>query len=405
MPIKKKKKPVAPALVAVVSRQDLKNTLGVLSIVIPSRAVRPMLEYVVLQFEPGQLTLTGTNLDVMVSARVPAKVTDRVRVLVPLREFATLVRSGADEVTLSVSVSEDVVTVQNGLGKAKLPLGDVSEYPDLTIGHWTKLGDTLVEIEAKGLAYRLEFVRRAQATNADDKRYAMFGVLLAIEGGQELAFVSTDGKRLHLTMTSLCSGVVANVTQPMLLSPVAAHALSKLLKKGDGRLSVQFPPLAVRKQDSSLYCGGHGGVACLTYGSFTILDRTVDGEFPQYQRVIPASVKTEVTVDSDAIEMALDQVVGVCAPEARAVRLSPDLDAHVVSVSAGAQHGSQAESAFGFEPGYGDKVHDFALNPDFLRDAVAGRDQVRFGWNEKNQPVRLDGTDDCLAVIMPIITP
>lgn len=397
---------------AVLPRRDLKDALAVLGAVVQRQSVRPVLECVVISLDLASktVTLVGTDLDTAVFATMPCEVTGTIRVLVRLQTLAGLVKKGED--TVELHVEKEKITVRNGGASAALSAYDEpSEYPDLSSGAWVLASDNTSAVEAVGFAERLSYVARAVSTGGSGSdRYAMRGVLVDPRPGT-LTFAATCGRRMHCArLPAPVATTEGERATPVILHPACVEVLLKAVpKRATGTVLFRFPPPEKAEKRPTYRVGDHGGALAIQVGNFLILDRTESGEFPDYERVTPAHVDVEVEVNASGMTAALEQVRGACDSHEPVVRVTPSREGTFKIEARSRDKGSDAEVTCEFEPRSSvperetgpDPYSTFGMNPDFLLDALTGRGRPLFGWNNRQQPVRIvDG--DLTAVIMPI---
>lgn len=221
-----------------------------------SRSTVPVLECVLIRAD-GRLSISGTNMDTLVSAVCDASVTDPGAKAVNAVALQQFLKSIGDT-ALTVDVS-DQATFSGGRAKLVLPFFDEDEFPQM-MG-----ADTPHEVEggADAIAFCASFA------STEDARYYLGGVHFSESGA-----VATDGRRMAICpVTSPITATVPNA---------AMRTISAVLKKG-GRLFLGEN--AWRVESENIIARG----------------KLVDGTFPDWQRIIP---RGDVFVEFDADEMS-----------------------------------------------------------------------------------------------------
>ena len=145
---------------------------------------------------------------------------------------------------------------------------------------------------------------------------------------------------------------------------------------------------------------GNSGLA--RKGDVTLLMRLIEGEFPNYQQVIPKSADSVLTVASEPLVRALRRVALLSAERSRAVKVELDAGRLIVSSSNPDLGEAQEELDVDWD---GEGV-TIGFNAKYLLDCLSaiGAKEIQLGLRDANQPATVRPTDDSdtLAVVMPM---
>jgi DNA polymerase-3 subunit beta len=219
------------------------------------------------------------------------------------------------------------------------------------------------------------------AASHDDARPILTGVLLAAEGAG-LRLVATDSYRLALR--DLPGTSVLQEGQQVLVPSRALGELARVL---------------VGAEQVTLRLGADE--ASFDIGSTRLTTRLIEGEFPNYRQLVPASCPNRLSVGKDGLLDAVRRVK-LLAREATPVRLH--LSAEGLELTAVTQDVGQAREDV--EAKYEGTEMVVAFNPTFLIDgveAVAG-DEVALETTDALKPATVRGSDgdDYLYLLMPV---
>lgn len=276
---------------ATTQRMALLETLGKVKSAVPAKSTLPICSSVRIRAGGGQVTLTGTDLEVGLTASCKATVTRQGAVCVspkPLEAFLKGV--GAEMVTLSL-VGKSRLKVETGasantIWSTTLEGYEAQDFP-LVPGVKGKA------VEVTGLASVLKQVSYAMAK--DETRLALYGVCFTPDNGG-IALAAADGFRLA-EATVKAKGQLAGKT---VVPAAAVHLIEKLMP---GKVSIH---------------SGNDSISFVGEG-LVLTARPIVGSYPNYKQVIPKN-GSPLTVDSAALRNAL-KVVAVTLPDNNAVRL------------------------------------------------------------------------------------
>jgi DNA polymerase III subunit beta len=321
------------------------------------------------------LEFVGSDLEITNRVSVPAEVEETGVAVIPklLGEIVRRLEPG----TVTVTVTGDEAHITAGRYSTSLRLKPAEDYPRLTPSDGQG-----VRVDASSFAAALKQVVRA--ASKDDLRPILTGVLLAAHGGG-LRLVATDSYRL--AVRDLRGVSMLQEGQKVL---VAAKGLSEVQRlAGDGEIEV-----VLRDRD-----------VVFRTPRAEVTARLIEGEFPNYEQLIPSGYPNRLTIARDVFLDALDrvQIVGQNRENA-AVRLAMTTDGLELSMAA-QDVGSAQESLDGKFEGTDVTV---AFNPVFLREGVEAVEgaEVSLETIDPLKPATLRPSDggDFLYLLMPVRT-
>jgi DNA polymerase-3 subunit beta len=321
------------------------------------------------------LELVGSDLEITNRVQVPANVEETGVAVVP-KLIGDIVRKlEPGEVVVAVNGDEAVITA--GRFSTSLRLKPAEDYPRLASSDGQG-----VKVEAAAFAAALRQVVRA--ASKDDLRPILTGVLLTTHAGG-LRLVATDSYRL--AVRDLKGVSMLEEGQRVL---VAAKGLAEVQRlAGDGEIEV-----VLRERD-----------VVFRTSRAEVTARLIEGDFPNYEQLIPSGYPNRLTVAKDALMDALDrvQIVGQNRDNA-AVRLTMSTGGLELSMSSQDVGNAQESLDAKFE---GSEL-TVAFNPVFLRDGTDAVDatEVALETIDPLKPATLRAADggDFLYLLMPVRT-
>ena len=263
---------------AQVAKKTLSEGLGLFERVVPSRSSNPLLTALKVEPDERGLLLSGTNLEIDLACLVPAEVEGGDPFVVPAHLFAQIVRNlGGELVELKLAGSE--LSVNAAGSEFKLQTGELAAYPELNFPQAEGEGGSY---DARELSRSLSSVRYAASTEAFQAVFR--GIKLEQRGGRARV-VASDGFRLALRDFE-SHGEDRNLIVPAR----SADELVRVLQ--GGTVGLRF---------------GEGTLG-VTTERVKMNVKLMDGEFPDYERVIPQEVVLRVTLSAAALREAVSRV-------------------------------------------------------------------------------------------------
>ena len=225
------------------------------------------------------------------------------------------------------------------------------------------------------------------AASVDETRYNLNGVYLEVLGDSgEIRLVATDGHRL------------ACIDREIEGDPSALASGVIIPRKGLGELKrlVDEPDA----EEIELAFGNNSGLA--RKGDVTLVMRLIEGEFPNYNQVIPKELSRHLILPSDLLVQALRRVSLLSSERSRAIKLELSEGQLVIS-SSNPDLGDAREE---LDVDYGGDELTIGFNARYLLDAIGAitAKEIRFSFQDDLSPTRVSPPDDekTLGVVMPM---
>ena len=336
----------------------------------------PVLSGVRLELVGDQLTVTGTDLDLTIQLSLAVGGDRDGGVVLPARLAADIVRSmGPGKVEFSVD--DDEVSISGGRSQFTVRPLSFDDYPKLA-----SPTTSAVTLPAAQFGEALRQVVRAAST--DEARPILTGVLLTAEN-DGLRMVATDSYRL--AVRDLAGQQVLGADQKVLIPGRALNELQRLVGGGD--------ELVMRLGDRD---------ATFEVGGTRLTTRLIEGEFPNYRQLIPASHPNALTVEREPLLEAIRRVK-ILAKDATPIRLQMGGDTlRLTAITQDVGNATEELDAI-----YVGSELTVAFNPDYFASGVEActTDSITLSTLDALKPavVRGVGSDDYLYLLMPVRVP
>ena len=268
--------------------------------------------------------------------------------------------------TWTLDTADDMTTqITCGPAKFRIMGLDATEFPK----------EQAFQEDRKVTLSSLEFGKTLKkisySVSSDQTRYVLNGILLSIREGNFIT-VATDGRRLALVEKLLEDGEAVD-DGDVILPIKVVHELERLLVEDDGDLTIRF-------SDSR---------ASFELAGTTIVSKLVEGTYPNYRQVIPASFKNSVVLPREKLLEVLNRVSVVVSDSTASVKVALEPDNLVMSASSTDIGEANEPLQVSFQ---GDPVN-IAFNPTFLRDPLRTLecDDLTIRFNDEFKPVVLAG--------------
>lgn len=344
--------------------------------VVERRQTMPILANVLVSGRGEEVALTATDLEVELVARAKVTLQQAGEITLPGRKLLDIVRALPDGATVTVSVEGERATVRSGKSRFTLTTLPASDFPTVED---IRAQQSLAVPQAalKRLLDKTHFSMAQQ-----DVRYYLNGMLLEIVD-KILRTVATDGHRLAYCETELESP--ATGPQQVIVPRKGVLELQRLLGN-EGTMDLAIGTNHVRAQ----------------IGDIRFTSKLIDGRFPEYGRVIPASPPKQIKADRDTLRAALQRAAILSNEKYRGIRLAVKGDSLVLQ----SHNPEQEEAEEELEVSYGGDEVEIGFNVNYLLDALAAVDagEIQLGLTDANNSCLLTSptVPSAKYVVMPM---
>ena len=343
------------------------------------RTTMPILAHVLLDVRDDQLSLTATDLEVGVRKTYECEVIEKGAITVSAKKLHEIVKEMPNEDIFFSTKENDWAEIVCGKARFNIVGLSAEDFPTFETGKGEcfSLGcDLLNDMIAK----------TSYAICTDETKYNLNGAFLQVSDGS-IAMVTTDGHRLGYCKKPITGEYPEALDNGVTLPKKGVLELKKLAEENEGgEIKLVF-------EDNN--------VVAYTANS-TMVMRLIDGQFPDYKKILPEANDVKVSMDRGKFLSALKRMFVLSSEKAKGVKL--EIQKGLVVMSARTPElGECTEDVEASYEGYSMAIN---LNPRFLLDfaAVVPENSVELKFKDALSPAILKplAGDDFLAVIMPM---
>jgi len=268
------------------SKENLNAAVNAVQKAINPKSIIPLYTCIKLDVRDNVAILTGAGLDISIECSIPVQMEKEGSALIPARYFGDIIRRLPDiPITLEHTESmEMTLRYEKSVFTLKTISADDFPSPD------EFKGGLDFSISADILK---KMVRQSSfAASADDMKGVFTGLLWEING-KELSIVGTDTHRLAWVKGQISNNEIINddeVKGSFIIPARIAVEISRL---------IQEESCHVQADNKTVYFAfDHTKINC----------HMLQGNFPNFRQVIPASFVTEVQVDNKLLRDAADRI-------------------------------------------------------------------------------------------------
>ena len=340
-----------------VSQEIIARPLQLVCSIVERRATLPILSNILLRAHGQQLSMTSTDMELEMIATLPVAVEQEGITTVSARKFLDICRALPGTATINFSASDNKALVKAGKSRFSLATLPGTDFPDSEGANY----QDQIKLPQSALKALLDETSFAMASQ--DVRYYLNGLLLEREQNT-LKAVATDGHRLALGSVETASAVAEK--SAVIVPRKAILELEKLLADIEDEVSISFSQQQLKVELPDLH--------------FT--SKLIDGQFPNYERVLPIGGDKEVIAQRDELKQALSRASILANDKHRSVKLN--LDSNQLKATVTNQEQETAEEEIAVE--YTSQPLEIAFNNAYLLDLLNAMpdSKVRMTFTDEN---------------------
>jgi DNA polymerase-3 subunit beta len=360
-------------------RGDLLATLYWTQSIVERRNTMPILANVLIESRKGEIRITATDLEVGVRGELEGDVEKEGAVTVNAKKLYEIIREVPTEQVQLRRLENEWVEIRSGKSLFKIVALDAREFPQFPSFDSKSLST------APASTVREMIEKTIFSVSTDETRYALTGVFVEQGEAGNVRMVATDGHRLAFDERPLGS---LGLTKGVILPRKGLAELKKLLDAGEeGMVSIGF------KENMGL----------VIKDRVELFMRLIDGDFPDYTKVIPKGNPNVAKIDHHELLQALRRVSILSNERYKGVKM--DFADGQVSISA--NNPDLGEATEEVEAEYKGKPLSIGFNARYMIDVlgVLGSDgEIDIELKDELSPsvIRKSGAEGYLYVLMPM---
>lgn len=362
-------------------RDNLKNGLSTVERAIADSSQLPILKNILIKTIGNKIQLTTTNLELAITKLISGKIIEEGAFSIPFGTFYNIVNNTThDRIHLEYDSAGFVVKTDNY--EAKMQGAPSEDFPLIP-----RMENTTHYMEIDPVLFQDALQQVISAAHISDIRPEISGVLFDFQMTM-VKLVATDSFRL--AEKTINGNKFKHTFEAGFKAIVPLRTAHELL-----RVISRTAPLIIHYDANQMF---------FESDDVTIMSRLIDGQYPDYEQIIPRTAETEIVIDRAHLINAV-KLVSNFSGKTYDVRLATDAEGKVLNI--------HSVNQFLGENKYlvparitGAQFADIPFNWRYLLDGLKSmsEESVVFKLNGSNRPALLCPVADTsfLYVVMPI---
>ncbi|MCI0336142.1 MAG: DNA polymerase III subunit beta [Acidobacteria bacterium] len=360
-----------------VSKAAFLKELNLIQGVVEKKSTIPILSNLLLETKDGALCIKGTDLDVSISTWCEAEVLKDGSNCIQAKKLFEIVRALPEAEIEIKRVENDQVNIICERSRFKMPGLAIDNFPEIK-----EFTGPFIGIPAELLKTFIS--RTIFAITNEESRYALNGAKFELTE-KTIRMVATDGHRLSFIEKQ------SDLGRSNLDVLIPKKTLAEL-----GRLSAET--------DEAIEFGYDENHLFFRVGRRLLTSRTLSGQFPNYQLVLPKENDNSVVIESDRISSAIKRVALMADERSHSIKF--ELGDGQINITSQAAEVGEAGEVLPVE--YTGPSITAGFNAQYLLDffSVIQSDEVAFEFKDGNSQAQIkernEAEYDFRYIVMPM---
>ena len=360
-------------------RGDLLATLYWTQSIVERRNTMPILANVLIESQKGSVRLTATDLEVGVRGEIDAEVAKEGMISINAKKLYEIIREVPNDQVQIKRLENEWVEIKSGKSIFKIVGMDAREFPQFPKFEDKRLS-SMTAATLRGMIERTIF-----SVSTDETRYSLNGVFVEQGQGGKVRMVATDGHRLAFEEQDLGT---LGLAKGVILPRKGLAELKKLLENAD---------------DGMVSLGFQENMGLMKKERVELFMRLIDGDFPDYTKVIPQGNPNLAQIEQGELLRALRRVSILSSERYKGIKM--DFSEGKISISA--NNPDLGEAVEEIEAEYNGKPLSIGFNARYFMDVLGvlgGDGDVDVELKDELSPsvIRKTGNAGYLYVLMPM---
>ena len=342
---------------------------------ISAKSNLPILSNILIEATEDHVILTTTDLDIGITSKISIKPQITGAITIPAKKFLDIIKELPDNEPISISVKKNnLVNIECGKSVFKIMGLPKEEFPQLP-GFKDK--DFLI-LPQKKLKTMLRLT--GFAISHDESRYVLNGVFFIIKP-THIRLVATDGRRLAMVEDKI--QLPKTLERKFIVPTKAVNELDKSLSE-EGDVKIFFG-------ENQIF---------FDMGKTQLVSRLIEGEFPNYEQVIPKEAKDKLIVPKETLLSAVKRTALFTNQDSAAIKIDLGKDKLVISKNTPYLGEARVE----VDAEYKGKELSVGFNPEYLIDFLKNINQetIAFEITDPEKPGVIRMGTEYIYVVLPM---
>lgn len=365
----------------IILKKNLKDGLRVIEQITKDDVDLPILKNFLFETFDNKIKLSATNLELAVISFISGKIIENGGITIPFGIFSSIINNLQSE-RINIETNNDKVLIKTDNYEAEINGIKKDDFPIIP-----KIKNNNSYIEIQNSILKDVFINIINSTTKDGK--PEFNGVLCDYQNSLIKFVSTDTFRLSekTLLNNYFKSNIDNAFKIIIPAKTINEAIKETQLDEGGKTNIFFDQNQVVFKNENT----------------EIISRLINGEFPEYQQIIPKTCETEIILDKNELINAL-KLVGIFTDRLNEIKIIIKENAKNIEIFS--HNNILGVNKYLIPAKIKGEPMEIVFNWRFLLDGIKNitSDNIFLGLNNSNKPAIIKSPEDpsCFYILMPI---
>jgi len=367
----------------IVTQPIIFKTLSHLQSIVNKKNILPILSNILIEAEQNSLTLSSTDMDISIKETINCNIIEEGSTTLNAQIMFDIIKKLPENSEVEfISNDGKLLTIRSNVSKFSLSCLPKDEFP---IIETETSNSKRLKVKAETIFTLID--KTKFAISNEETRYFLNGLYFNVSSKDQtsiLTFVGTDGHRLA---TSSAETNQFNIEVPGVIIPKKTiNELSKLLSENSSDLEIDISSNKV----------------IFYIDNLILISKLIDGNFPDYNRVIPNNNNHDLIINRLNLLSAVDRVSTIANEKSPSIKFK--LLKNLINLSSINNENSTATEDI--ETNYDGNEIEIGFNSKYIMDILDNLEgeEIKISFNDNSTPIiaQEQSSSNITYVLMPM---
>lgn len=365
----------------IILKKNLKDGLRVIEQIIKNDTDLPILKNFLIETFDNKIKLSATNLELAVISFISGKIIENGGVTIPFDVFNSIINNLQNE-RINIEVNGDKILIKTDNYEAEINGIKKDDFPIIP-----KIKNNNSYIEIQNSVLKDIFTSVVNSITKDSK--PEFNGILCDYQNSIIKFISTDTFRLSekTILNNYFKSNIDNTFKVIIPSKTINEVIKETQLNEDGKMNIFFDQTQIAFKSENT----------------EIISRLINGEFPEYQQIIPKSYEIEIILNKNELINAI-KLVGIFTDRLNEIKLITK--ENIKNVEIFSHNNIFGANKYLIPAKIKGEPIEVIFNWKFLLDGIKNinSENIFLGLNNSNKPAIIKSSEDTsyFYILMPI---
>ncbi len=366
----------------IVSKNIIYKTLSHLQSIVNKKNTLPILSNILIEAMDNQLILSATDMDISIQEKINCNIVEQGSTTLNAQIMFDIIKKLPENSEIEfISNDSKILSIRSNVSKFSLSCLPKDEFPIID----TKSDGKKFKVKSQTIFKLID--KTKFAISNEETRYFLNGLYFNISSKEKssiLTFVGTDGHRL--ATDSFYDKQIINEVPGVIIPKKTINELNKLLSENTNEIEIEISSNKIIFYIENLI----------------LVSKLIDGNFPDYTRVIPNENNNILTVDRISLLSAVDRVSTIANEKSPSIKFKLFND--LINLSTINNENSTATEDI--KAKYIGNEIEIGFNARYIMDILDNLDgkEIKLFFNDNSTPIiaKEQSDSNLLYVLMPM---